>query len=248
LSLALILALAVWIVSLNRENRGLIDREAEVAREIGGIRGERDIARAKAEDAQAQLNRPQLNIQIKDLLSGMTRARGDSGPVDVDLSASATHFALILPAPKTLAIFADPVYGTVDTRFGTNTGRRGHRSDARSKTKAERAAPAQSANADPQASVTRAAKKAGLNVFTRLKHSGREANRIARLVPPATRAKFTGFKANRDTLDRTDLGQYRILHFALHSLIRKVRHIGYHQPGGHDSTSMGSGDCRIRRS
>jgi hypothetical protein len=100
LSLALILALAVWIVSLKEENRGLIDRDAEIAREIEKTRGERDKARANAEDAQAQSRKPQLNIQIKDLLAGMTRSRGDSGPVDVELSASATHFALILPAPE----------------------------------------------------------------------------------------------------------------------------------------------------
>lgn len=100
LSLALILGLAAWIVSLKRENLGLIARDAEATREIKETRGQRDEARASSEHIEAQSKKPQLNMPVVDLLSGVARAGGGFGPADVKLSASDTRFALILPGPE----------------------------------------------------------------------------------------------------------------------------------------------------
>src|SRR5262249_20678099 len=57
------------------------------------------------------------------------------------------------PAPKTIIAVADPIYGSVDARFKTRTGR---------------AAPSQADDASPLAAVTRAARDAKLNGFPRL--------------------------------------------------------------------------------
>lgn len=220
---------AEYVYGLLQKSRQLIFKEkAEVA-----IQG---LSRLLLDQVAGELNRKRLVIvadgKLKYIPFAALKARGKGRPLPLiakheivnlpSVSALAQlrrDLAGRRPAPKTLAIFADPVYGTVDPRFGKKTGRRGRRSGARIKTKTERAAPAHAAYADPHAAATRAARKAGLNGFTRLKHSGYEANRIARLVPSTMRDKFTGFNASRDTFDRAGLNQYRILHFALHSLI-----------------------------
>jgi len=116
LSLVLSLSLAAWIMSLKRENRGLIARlnqgqiarDAEAAREIEETQRQRDEARTRSEQLEAQLDtsrreidelmRPQLNVPIIDLPLGATRAQGDSR-LDIELPAGAARFVLVLPAP-----------------------------------------------------------------------------------------------------------------------------------------------------
>ncbi len=108
------------------------------------------------------------------------------------------------PAPKTIAVIADPVFEANDKRI---------------KTKAGRAASATPDQADLLAAVTRSARDAGLTGFRRLPFSRREADQITSLVPPAMHSRIVDFEASRATLDRTDLSQYRILHFATHGLL-----------------------------
>ncbi|MGH9854534.1 MAG: hypothetical protein ACREBD_32285, partial [Blastocatellia bacterium] len=111
LSLVLGLSLAVWIVSLKRENQRLIaqlnqeqiTRDAEAAREIEEAQRQRDEARRLAEQLKAQedkLTRPQLNPPIIDLLSGNIRVRGESRLAGAELSASDIRFTLVLPPPE----------------------------------------------------------------------------------------------------------------------------------------------------
>lgn len=108
------------------------------------------------------------------------------------------------PAPKTVAVIADPVFEAQDERFKIQT---------------DRAASAPSNQANPLAAVTRSARDAGLQDFPRLSYTRREADQITSLVPPAMQAKILDFDASRATLAQTDLGQYRFLHFATHSLV-----------------------------
>ncbi len=107
------------------------------------------------------------------------------------------------PAPKTIAVIADPVFETKDKRFKTHSSR------------------LTTSVTDPLATVTRSANDTGLSSFVRLPFSRREADHIAALVPTAQRTRLLDFEASRATLAQTDLSQYRILHFATHSLINQ---------------------------
>jgi CHAT domain-containing protein/tetratricopeptide (TPR) repeat protein len=55
--------------------------------------------------------------------------------------------------------------------------------------------------------------------YSRLVFSGQEAEKIALFVPPEKRFAATGLEANLANLRKQDLSQYRILHFATHSLL-----------------------------
>jgi CHAT domain-containing protein len=59
--------------------------------------------------------------------------------------------------------------------------------------------------------------------FLRLRFSRHEAEEIARLTPPASTRVALDFDASRETVLGTDLGQYRILHLATHSLLDNQR-------------------------
>ncbi|RMH21779.1 MAG: CHAT domain-containing protein [Acidobacteria bacterium] len=96
------------------------------------------------------------------------------------------------PAPKWLAVVADPVFDRRDPRLATE----------------EAAQPA-------RGSVDRSGEPPALS-FDRLPASRREAERIAALLPPGQVLQLFDFDARRQNLLRPGLGQYRILHFATH--------------------------------
>ena len=105
-------------------------------------------------------------------------------------------------APKTLAVLADPVFSANDPRVAQQN-------------KKATAAPQESMPSD----AVRSATDLGLRDFVRLRFSRTEAESIARLAPGAQTLKALDFAASRDNVLNTDLGQYRILHFATHSLL-----------------------------
>jgi CHAT domain-containing protein/Tfp pilus assembly protein PilF len=101
------------------------------------------------------------------------------------------------PAEKAIAILADPVFSAGDARVG-------HR------------------NNKPRTSLSFHASRSvelGAPDFLRLRFSRYEAEEIARLTPAASTLKALDFDANRDTVLSPDFGQYRIIHFATHSLL-----------------------------
>jgi CHAT domain-containing protein/Tfp pilus assembly protein PilF len=106
------------------------------------------------------------------------------------------------PAPKTLAVVADPVFRRDDPRVLVRDG--------------DGAAPLP---ATPTAEVERAAREVGLQGFDRLAYSAAEAAAILALVPPAERWQALGFQASRALVMSGELGRYRIVHFATHGLL-----------------------------
>jgi CHAT domain-containing protein len=105
------------------------------------------------------------------------------------------------PAAKTLAVLADPVFSLDDARV------------VQQKNKTSTAAK----QSPPDA--VRSAADLGLQDFVRLRFSRNEAEEIARMAPAESTLKALDFDASRDTVLKEDLGQYRILHFATHSLL-----------------------------
>ena len=107
------------------------------------------------------------------------------------------------PAPKTLAVLADPVFQSNDPRIA----------------EVGRAQPLKAKLEDPSTDVYRSAKESGLDGFVRLRFTRQEADEITQLVAPEKRFEALDFEASRTTAASAVLGQYRIVHFATHGLI-----------------------------
>ena len=109
-------------------------------------------------------------------------------------------------ATKTVAVFADPVFGDGDSRLAT--------------------VKIDFPKNDPPAIGTRAALErayswrgegAGSAIFARLPFTQREAEGI--LSVSGSGLKALGFQANRERVLSKELGDYRIVHFATHGLL-----------------------------
>jgi CHAT domain-containing protein/tetratricopeptide (TPR) repeat protein len=95
------------------------------------------------------------------------------------------------PADRAVAVLADPVFSADDPRV------------VQSK----------------KAFLNATANGSGGPNFVRLRFSRNEAEEIARLSPTGVTLKALDFDASRQTALQSDLGQYRIVHFATHSLL-----------------------------
>ena len=107
-----------------------------------------------------------------------------------------------VPAPKSIAVFADPVFESNDARFFAKT-------------------PEANMLAVPDVGleVTRAANESGLMNFPRLRFSREEAKQILKFAPRNQSLAALDFAATRDTATSSDLQDYRIVHFATHGII-----------------------------
>lgn len=111
------------------------------------------------------------------------------------------------PAPKTVAVLADPVFEANDTRMRPPGGER------RLATRGEGGL--EGLKTSLRSSAPRAA-RAG---FSRLPASREEADRIIALTPPGEGIKVLDFAANRASAMSPQLGEYRIVHFATHGIL-----------------------------
>ena len=107
-------------------------------------------------------------------------------------------------APKTVAILADPVFETDDPRVKL---------------------PNRETNAALASLVSTKISEAFRDVnpgelkIPRLLASREEAEAIMAVIPRGTGLKALGFDASRGTIAKTDLDQYRIIHFATHGVL-----------------------------
>ncbi|MBP0009620.1 CHAT domain-containing tetratricopeptide repeat protein [Roseofilum sp. Belize Diploria] len=104
------------------------------------------------------------------------------------------------PAPKTLAVLADPVFGQNDGRVST-----------RGTSKAQPLPP----------DLERSARESGV-LFDRLPYTHQEAESILALVPAPERLEGFGFSASRKLAASDELSQYQIIHFATHGLMNST--------------------------
>ena len=105
------------------------------------------------------------------------------------------------PAPKALAVLADPVFRLDDERVAHNA-RRGAQTEMQGDLRGSEIDPRQ---------------------LPRLRFSQREAKAIAKLVPEAQRFTALGFAATRSAATGGELASYRMIHFATHGLIDSRR-------------------------
>lgn len=99
-------------------------------------------------------------------------------------------------APEALAVLADAVFQSDDSRFKAHASSGANQSD-----------------------LMRSAAEAGLVNFPRLPFSRREAEAIVAKAGEPRSLKALDFTASRETVFNTKLDQYRIIHFATHALL-----------------------------
>jgi CHAT domain-containing protein len=114
------------------------------------------------------------------------------------------------PAPKAVAVLADPVFSANDERLKTKAG-------------AQPAVPLQSAT--PTDVDTLALKRAAFEIsatFDRLPYTRTEADNILKLASAAEAMQAFDFAASFATATNPQLSQYRIVHFATHGVLNSV--------------------------
>ncbi|MGH9937740.1 MAG: CHAT domain-containing protein, partial [Blastocatellia bacterium] len=107
-------------------------------------------------------------------------------------------------ATRSVAVFSDPVFQPDDPRVErAKLGREKTNRD----------------ESHPKSILVRSAGETGVMSFERLIHTRREAEDIIAQVPEGQGFKALDFAANRATVMNAALDQYRIVHFATHSLL-----------------------------
>ncbi len=109
------------------------------------------------------------------------------------------------PAPKALAILADPVYKATDERV---TGKP-ENTQLGSELEIERSA------------LERAARSLKRNGWERLKYTETEAKEILKLISAGNSLQALSFDANYNLATSSALNQFRILHFATHGFVNQ---------------------------
>jgi CHAT domain-containing protein len=119
------------------------------------------------------------------------------------------------PAPKQVAMFADPVFSTQDSRVLP-------KNSPASECSQEMRLTANKAPLGDGSSHGQSVNEGGMS-FSRLLFSGGEADAVLGLVAPGDRLDARGFLANVETATQAGLGQYRIVHFSTHGVVDSRR-------------------------
>jgi CHAT domain-containing protein len=135
------------------------------------------------------------------------------------LAIQRTELAGRQPAPKLLAVIADPVFDQTDARLRSGA------TDASNKTLA------QTHSFDDQRKIAHLADhsdaKSGTTirrlVIPRLPFTRQEATRLLALAPKQSSFSALDFQASRATVLSGELSQYRYVHFATHGLLDSER-------------------------
>ena len=106
------------------------------------------------------------------------------------------------PAPKTIAIIADPVFSSDDARLETAGSTRSENWE--------------------KYNLSRSARQLDVGIWQRLPGTRIEAEAILALLPKSESISYFDFTANRTTATNPQLSQYKIIHFATHGLLNSV--------------------------
>jgi CHAT domain-containing protein/Tfp pilus assembly protein PilF len=125
-----------------------------------------------------------------------------------------------VPAPKTIAILADPVFGPQDSRVKPDVTAIGQPGETDSKESADHQTPRQNLEL-AQLQLATSARGSGVDRdgLRRLRSSRREADAIAGLTPAGEQLKALDFEASKTLATSTELDKYRTIHFATHGLL-----------------------------
>lgn len=112
------------------------------------------------------------------------------------------------PAPKAIAVIADPVFSTVDARFRNGTSMQAETANTANNTRI-----IEHLSGGP----------GGQLVIPRLPFTRQEAERILAVAPAESNYRATDFRASRSLATSGELGQYRYVHFATHGYADTTR-------------------------
>ena len=128
------------------------------------------------------------------------------------------------PAPRTVAVLADPVFSSDDSRV-TLPAKTGSQPGAPAPEKLQ-SSPAHEPGSVPLSAglLTRSAGDLGLErggqlSLPRLSYTRMEADAIVAVTPPGLSLEAVDFQASRATAISPELANYRIVHFATHGLL-----------------------------
>jgi CHAT domain-containing protein/tetratricopeptide (TPR) repeat protein len=129
------------------------------------------------------------------------------------------------PAPKAVAVLADPVFDRYDSRLAFTRAPAEARNGLQNRS--FRTPVSTDSLLDPLSSIgllTRSAADVGLTRngqlhLPRLRFSRREADEIMAVTPEGEGKEAVDFEASRATATSPELSQYRIVHFATHGLL-----------------------------
>jgi CHAT domain-containing protein/Tfp pilus assembly protein PilF len=124
------------------------------------------------------------------------------------------------PAPKSIAILADPVFGSQDSRVTPDAMAPGKTGEAGLKEPADGRASGKALELE-QLHFATSSRGTGVNRdgLRRLRSSRREADAIASLTAAGEQLEALDFDASKALATSTELGQYRTIHFATHGLL-----------------------------
>lgn len=132
------------------------------------------------------------------------------------LAIQRAQLARRVPAAKSVAVIADPVFDNLDPRVRSVTDLR------RDEIRFARARATYSRPTNDSASVSRALREGGVTVkgrIQRLMFSLKEAEAVYNVLPPTESFKAVGFKASRATATGSELAQYKVIHIATHGVL-----------------------------
>jgi CHAT domain-containing protein len=152
-----------------------------------------------------RINKPSLLIADHEILSL---------PSASSLAALRRELAGRAPAPKTVAVIADPVFEESDERIKKNGGNVSTPNDKQ----AERGG----AEEEVFRSALEVSAADAQQRLQRLIFSRREADEITELAGAGMSFKALDFKADRATALGPELSRYRIIHFATHGLLNSL--------------------------
>ncbi len=121
------------------------------------------------------------------------------------------------PAPKAIAMFADPVFTSEEARLRTKNNK------PKAPLAGNEIANARGIVQEDEKSAIQLKLSGGGLVIPQLPFTRQEAEQILALAPTAENFKATGFSASRAAALNPALSEYRYLHFATHGLIDSER-------------------------
>ena len=116
------------------------------------------------------------------------------------------------PAPRALAVIADPVFSTSDPRF-RNSGRTVRIREENASTKAD----------GDESRIIEHLSPTGELSIRRLPFTRQEAEQILAVSPSASNLRAVDFRANRSLATSDELSKYRYVHFATHGYLDSAR-------------------------
>lgn len=157
---------------------------------------------ALPEPLDTEKNAPAQNLISRYEIAGLPSASV--------LAVQRTQLAARTPAPKAVAVLADPVFDNLDTRVLDQ-----RQLSRRSRSKSSQSSP-------PFLGVSRSLREFGLTAdgrIPRLVFSLTEADAVYAASPQTDSLKATAFKASRATAMSPELSQYKIIHIATHGWV-----------------------------